>query len=36
MLIDGIRFRTRTGAPWRDLPHSASPRPGRSCRALTP
>ncbi|MGW7339953.1 transposase [Streptomyces sp. NPDC054808] len=25
MLIDGIRWRTRTGAPWRDLPERYGP-----------
>ena len=24
-LIDGIRWRTRTGAPWRDLPRAYGP-----------
>ncbi|MFF4770757.1 transposase [Streptomyces sp. NPDC001255] len=24
-LIDGIRFRTRTGVPWRDLPERYAP-----------
>jgi hypothetical protein len=31
-LIDGIRWRTRTGAPWRDVPSAMGPgRPSMGC-----
>ncbi|WP_374196667.1 transposase [Streptomyces sp. ISL-96] len=33
-LIDAIRWRTRTGAPWRDLTHSPRSRAGRQSLRL--
>ncbi|MET9478592.1 transposase [Streptomyces sp. NPDC002922] len=32
-LIDGIRFRVRTGVPWRDVPRVRAVEPGTTCSA---